>query len=476
MKSLSLWKCIVLNEGANMLNNLTAEQKNILQIMQPVLGLAADIAHAVVTIYIPHVDKKWLTIYQQEQPRTHVGSSQPDLTGRNVRVIEEPIINRCLNRSIPVMGKRELNLGSFSSFRVYPLQDSRGKCFGAISFDTSIPDDIIIQQALELLLNMKASVADNEQYGRLQPADGIMIVDDHKMVVAANNQARHIFQTIDVPDLVGRHTNHMAINWPLVGMVMDTGIAESKELMFRGLLLSIRVLPVVAKPKGGWAIVILQDVTELRKKDQELQIKTVVIKEIHHRVKNNLQTIASLLRMQARRAQSQETKDVLRDCVGRVNSIAIVHEYLSQQDSGLIDVDKVAKEIYKALLSSMLSPDFKLDAHFYVEKTTLPSEKATSVALILNELLQNAIEHGFEGKNSGRLDVSFKLADDKYELTIRDDGAGLPAGVDVFNSKSLGLKIIKTLAEADLRGSFTLQNGADCGTIAKVVIPYEGDK
>lgn len=459
-----------------MLNNLTAEQKNILQIMQPVLGLAADIAHAIVTIYIPHEDKKWLSIYQQEQPRTHVGNAQPDMTGRNVRAIEEPVVYRCLNRNMPVMGKRELDLGIFNSFRVYPLQDYRGKCFGAISFDTSIPDDIIIQQALGLLINMKSSATDNEQYGRMQPADGIMIVNDYKMVVAANNQAHHIFQTIDVPDLVGRHTNHMAINWPLVGMVMDTGIAESKEVMFRGLLLSIRVLPVVPKPKGGWAIVILRDVTELRKKDQELQIKTVVIKEIHHRVKNNLQTIASLLRLQARRAQSQETKLVLRDCVGRVNSIAIVHEYLSQQDSGLIDVDKVAKGIYQAIISSMLSSDFKLEAHFEADKTTLSSDKATSIALILNEMLQNAIEHGFEGRSSGRLDVSFKLIDSNYELTIRDDGIGLPEGIDLFNNKSLGLKIIKTMAESDLHGRFILQNGADCGTIAKVIIPFEGDK
>lgn len=459
-----------------MLNNLTAEQKNILQIMQPVLGLAADIAHAVVSVYVPHEDRKWLSIFQQEQPRTHVGASQPDMTGRNVRAIEEPIVYRCLNRNMMVAGKREWSLGVFNSFKVYPLQDSHGKCFGAVSFDTSIPNEIIIQQAYELLINLQSSMAQNEHYHRMQPADGIMVVDDHKMVVAANNQAHHIFQTMDVAGLLGRHTNHLAINWPLVGMVMDTGIAESKEFMMRGLLLSIRVLPVVPKPKGGWAIVILQDVTEIRKKDQELQIKTVVIKEIHHRVKNNLQTIASLLRLQARRAQSQETKAVLRDCVGRVNSIAIVHEYLSQQDSGLIDVDKVAKGIYQAIISSMLSPDFQLRATFKADATRLSSEKATSIALILNEMLQNSIEHGFEGRKSGMLDVNFSRVGDNYELVIQDDGVGLPQGVDIFATKSLGLKIIKTMSESDLHGKFTIVNAADGGTIAKVVIPYEGDK
>lgn len=456
-----------------MLNNLTPEQKNILQIMVPVLGLAADIAHAMVRIYLPEDDKRWLNIYRQEMSRTHLGVQQVDMTGRSVRVVEEPIINRCITRNISVIGRREWELGSFSSFAVYPLNDYRGKCFGAISFSTSIPDETIIKAALELLLNMRGMEATNEHYKRLHPADGIMIVDDHKAVIAANAQAHHIFQTMDVPELIGRHTNHLAINWPLVGMVMDTGVAESKEFWMRGLLLSIRVIPVVPKPKGGYAIVILQDITELRKKDEELRIKSVVIKEIHHRVKNNLQTIASLLRMQARRAQSEETKIVLRDCVGRVNSIAIVHEYLSQQDSGLIDVDKVAKGIYNALITSMLGPDFKLEAHFDASEAQLPSEKATSIALILNEMLQNAIEHGFENRDHGRLDVSFLKKNGYYELSIKNDGQGLPEGIDIFKSKSLGLKIIKTMAESDLRGSFTISSVPEGGTLALVTIPID---
>ena len=242
-----------------------------------------------------------------------------------------------------------------------------------------------------------------------------------------------------------------------------------------GLLLSIRILPVVPRPKGGCAIVILQDITELRKKDEELLIKSVVIKEIHHRVKNNLQTIASLLRLQERRAQSDETKIVLRDCVNRVNSIAIVHEYLSQQDTGLIDVAKVAKGIYQAIISSMLNPEFALKAEFKADEVQLPSDKATSIALILNELLQNTIEHAFEGRTSGMMEVRFLEQSTCYTLSIADDGVGLPEGFSLTAMReSLGLKIIKTVAEADLQGSFTLENRAQGGTLAVVTIPKEG--
>ena len=458
-----------------MLSNLTAEQRNSLQAMPQVLGLAADIAHAAVTIYLPGENKKFLNVYKQEQPMTQVGNVRPDMTGRRVRAVEEPLVARVLQKNVPVNGKREWALGMFSSLKVFPLRDSRGHCYGAVSFESAAPDDIIIAQSLELLCNLRQDVSNNSNYRRLLPSDGIMVVDTNRVIIAANNRARHMFDVMDISHLVGCRTNDVAINWPLVGMVMETGTAESKEFTMHGILLSIRILPVIPRPKAGCAIVILQDITELRKKDEELLIKSVVIKEIHHRVKNNLQTIASLLRLQERRAQCDETKIVLRDCVNRVNSIAIVHEYLSQQGTGLIDVGKVAKGIYQAIISSMLNPEFTLHADFKADPVQLPSDKATSIALILNELLQNTIEHAYEGRMSGSLQVRFTEESKQYVLSIADDGVGLPEGFSLNSSRhSLGLKIIKTMAEADLQGSFGLTNREDGGTLALVTIPKGG--
>lgn len=459
-----------------MLSNLTAEQKSSLQAMQQALGLAADIAHAAITIYLPSDNKKFLNIYKQEQPMTQVGNVRPDMTGRRVRAVEEPLVARVLQKNVPVTGKREWALGVFNSLKVFPLRDNWGRCYGAISFESAAPDDIIIGQSLELLCNLRQAVGNNSNYERLLPSDGIMVVDTNRTIIAANNRARHMFDVMDIAPLIGCRTNDVAINWPLVGMVMETGTAESKEFTMHGLLLSVRILPVVPRPKGGCAIVILQDITELRKKDEELLIKSVVIKEIHHRVKNNLQTIASLLRLQERRAQCDETKIVLRDCVNRVNSIAIVHEYLSQQDTGLIDVGKVAKGIYQAIISSMLNPEFILHADFKADPVQLPSDKATSIALVLNELLQNTIEHAFEGRMSGMLEVRFVEESKSYTLSIADDGVGLPEGFSLAAMReSLGLKIIKTMAEADLQGKFTLENRQQGGTLAVVTIPKEGD-
>ena len=254
-----------------MLSTLTAEQKNTLQTLLSGLELAADIAHARVTIYLSDSDKKFLQVLKQVQPLTQRGKVQPDLTGRKVRVVEEPLVQRTLQNNISVRGMRELELGVFNSFWVYPLRDLRGRCYGALSFETLDPDEVLIRETVELLLNLPKPVEKNGNYKRLSSADGLLVVNKDKVIVAANNEAKHLFQVMGVRDLLGKRTNHLEINWPVVGMVIDTGTAENREFTSNGLLLAVRVLPVMPKAKGGSAIVILQDVTELRKKEEELE-------------------------------------------------------------------------------------------------------------------------------------------------------------------------------------------------------------
>lgn len=254
-----------------MLSTLTAEQKNTLQTLLSGLELAADIAHARITLYLLDGDKKFLQVLKQVQPLTQRGKVQPDMTGRKVRVVEEPLVYRTLQSNIPLRGMRELELGVFNSFWVYPLRDVRGKCYGALSFDTVDPDEVLIRETVELLLNLPKPVENDGIYKRLSAADGLLVVNVDKVIVAANNEAKHLFQVMGIGDVLGKRTNHLEINWPVVGLAIDIGVAQCKEFTSNGLLLDLRVLPVVPKAKAGSAIVILQDVTELRKRDEELQ-------------------------------------------------------------------------------------------------------------------------------------------------------------------------------------------------------------
>mgnify|MGYP000152238273 CR=1 FL=1 len=166
-------------------------------------------------------------------------------------------------------------------------------------------------------------------------------------------------------------------------------------------VVSRRVIPILQRGKVRRVISILTERTELHRKEEELMVKTSVIKEIHHRVKNNLQTIASLLRMQMRRTTSEEARDVLKESLNRILSISLVHETLSHHDEENIDISDVAQKLLGLLAHSLVSKDCHVETEFSGEILPLPSDAATSLALVLNELITNAIIHGFEGRSRG---------------------------------------------------------------------------
>ena len=203
--------------------------------------------------------------------------------------------------------------------------------------------------------------------------------------------------------------------------------------------------------------------------------------------------------MEQRRAASEETKDVLRDSINRISSIALVHEYLSGQGTELVDINELGNGVFRTVMSSMKTPDLELEMKFSADNLRLPSQQAASLALVLNELLQNALEHGFENRKKGtltaaicRLDESAEEPDklpgratdaaqysgnakkettDRLLLLVKDDGVGLPPGFDLQKTKSLGLKIVQTVVQSDLKGTFNLEPRTDGnGTVARVVI------
>ena len=460
----------------------TKDQLHILHNCEAGADLASDIAHARVTIYLPGIDDKSFYIYAQSKPSTQFITHAVNMTGRTVRRVEEPLVDKCYTTGVVVRGKREWGLGEFANTEIYPLFDNRHHVFAVVGFaggsgrEDDISEHIFASAAMQFLLGINpAKMQGNDNYKRLSSNDGVMIIDKDMRILAANNNVKHIFSIFGFTDIIGKRVNGPKFSWPLIGMTLQTGIAESKEMTEQGLRLLLRVIPVVSNPEADLAIAVLTDVTALREKEEELHIQSVIIKEIHHRVKNNLQTIASLLRLQARRTDSKEAKVILRDAINRVNSIATVHESLSKQDAGEIDLSAVIKDIYHGVLTSMVAPDLHLETNFDVDKTIISSDKATSVALILNELLQNSIDHGFSGRSHGLLDVSFKVKEKEAVLEIKDNGAGLPPGLDIKKTNSLGLKIIQTMAEGELGGTFELLPLSP-GTCARVTIPLkEGD-
>ncbi|WP_091119166.1 sensor histidine kinase [Nocardioides terrae] len=239
-------------------------------------------------------------------------------------------------------------------------------------------------------------------------------------------------------------------------------------------VLIARAIPL--RPKGDHigALVLVRDVTDLRRRDRELVTKDATIREIHHRVKNNLQTVAALLRLQARRIDSAEAKSALEEAVRRVGSIAIVHETLSQAGEEVVDFDEIADRIGGAL-----GEVGAIGAAVRVRRQGsfggLDAEVATPLAMALTELLQNAVEHGYpEGASAdvARIVMAVRRTDAALTVTVEDDGHGLPDGFDLATSTNLGLSIVGTLVESELGGSLRLENRpSGTGARAEIRVP-----
>lgn len=199
-----------------------------------------------------------------------------------------------------------------------------------------------------------------------------------------------------------------------------------------------------------------------------LRKDTTLFKEINHRVKNNLQNIASLLRMQIRRLDRISAEQALNDSISRIMSIAVVHETLSSGEVGMVNMGQLITSISQLSLGSQSEqPLITLDISG--TPIMIPSKEATSLALVVNELVQNALQHGFIEDTKGKLFIGISQNDGVVSVVIHNDGLGLTPDFDIERSSNLGLTIVKTLVQNELKGQFFLESRE--GVVATVKFP-----
>lgn len=234
--------------------------------------------------------------------------------------------------------------------------------------------------------------------------------------------------------------------------------------------LIVRAIPLRPDGEHIGALVLVRDVSDLRRRDRELVTKDATIREIHHRVKNNLQTVAALLRLQARRIEEPAAKAALEEAVRRVGSIAIVHETLSHSAEGLVDFDEIADRLGK-MVTEVGAAGARVRVRRASRFGSLPSATATTLAMVLTEVLQNAVEHGYPDAREGEIVVSARTGRGRLRVTVTDDGVGVPADFDLESATNLGLTIVRTLVESELGGEFDITRDSDeAGT--RVVIGF----
>ncbi|MGH3467426.1 MAG: sensor histidine kinase, partial [Thermocrispum sp.] len=217
-------------------------------------------------------------------------------------------------------------------------------------------------------------------------------------------------------------------------------------------------------------LVLMRDVTELRLRERELLSKDATIREIHHRVKNNLQTVAALLRLQSRRTPSERARHALEDSVRRVSSIAMVHETLSMSVDERVDLDELLDKVLP-MLSEVTTAESSVKLAREGTFGVVVADIATPLVMVLAELVQNAAEHAFEPGKPGKVTIGAARSARWLDVTITDDGRGLPAGFSLERADGLGLQIVRTLIESELRGSLSLRGDRPAGTTAELRIP-----
>jgi two-component system, sensor histidine kinase PdtaS len=188
----------------------------------------------------------------------------------------------------------------------------------------------------------------------------------------------------------------------------------------------------------------------------KLMVRSAIIQEMHHRVKNSLQTVASLLRIQMNRKGEGSVEEMLRESINRIISIASVHDLLAKEELDQVNLREVAQTILTLTGRSLLRPGQQIAMTVTGDEVLLPASKASSLALVLNELVHNALEHGFERREQGSLEVRVRREDGTVTVQVINDGEPVPSGFDAKQSESLGLQIVETLAQNDLGGRFSL--------------------
>ncbi|WP_227465579.1 PAS domain-containing sensor histidine kinase [Nocardioides dongkuii] len=317
--------------------------------------------------------------------------------------------------------------------------------------------------------------------------DGFLRVDAGGRVVYASPNALSVYRRLGLSgDLTGLALADLTRDLvpprrrpdeETLSAVLGGRAHRDTEIGSDAVSLIVRSIPLRPEGEHIGALVLVRDVTDLRRRDRELVTKDATIREIHHRVKNNLQTVAALLRLQARRIDSEAAKAALEEAVRRVGSIAIVHETLSQAVEETVAFDEIADRL-GAMVTEVSAMGGRVRVRREGSFGHLPSEASTALAMVLTEVLQNAVEHGYadddDETSTGEILVRVERIVGRLHLTVDDGGRGLPSGFTLDGSTNLGLSIVRTLVESELGGQLELGPVPDGpGTRAVVDVPLD---
>lgn len=484
---------------------LTTRQLLHLQRLVAWWGLLADISFADLLLFAP-LDREGreFVVVSQVRPTTSQTLYRDDHVGRRSSEVERPLIARAVRMGDIVEGEIRLPMaGRRARVHAIPVRHE-GVVIAALSREVA-PDFGAVRTFGELerayldvfgrfaqmlqagQFPFRGEEVDTENVPRI--GDGVLVVDAHAHISYASPNALSSLHRIGVPgNAEGRRLTDLGLDQLVVRTALDSGIPTTGEVERRDVTIQVMALPLLDGQTSTGAMVLLRDVTELRRRDRLLMSKDATIREIHHRVKNNLQTISSLLRLQGRRLESVEAKEAIDVSVRRIRAISLVHETLANESGEDVSIIDVASQLVSTIADGFIAEDQLISFNVVGDVDVVSSDVVTPLAVVLNELLQNIVDHAFPRDYQPAGDGAAVIVDFEQSgiqtLTMRvsDNGVGLPEGFDIATASGLGTSIISALTTSDLQGTIEMQNrgpGSDAlgengsGTVTSVTVPLD---
>jgi two-component sensor histidine kinase len=461
----------VLPEGANVHLDNVADN----------LQLLADLGYGHVALAVTDGDGG-LTVIAEARPSTAVTPHVAARVGQVLEPAAEPEAYEALGSGRAVKGDRGRGAHSVKySTSAYPVGD--GPPYAVVVRDVAqqvaaAPGRMETAQmdaAEELLETLRPGplldAGTREPFSSTRRAgDGVLRVRPTGRISFASPNAVNIMRLAGVE---GRVTGMQASALPGGGFgispVLGVPGAVRVEVEIADRVLGYRSIALQAG-----ALVLVEDLTEARRRELELRVKETTIREVHHRVKNNLQTIASLLRIQARGSKNEEVRRALAEATERVMSMAVVHELLTGSVDERIDFAAAARTVVDLVRRGLIGERPNITTSVSGDTGELGAQAATSLALAVAELVHNAIEHAFDPDADGTVAVELRREAADLVIVVRDDGKGLPPDFDAAASGHLGLDIVRTVVEDDLRGTITF--AGEHGTTVTIRAPLREEE
>jgi two-component sensor histidine kinase len=453
-------------------------------------GMLSDLCFADLLLFVPvGGGSDPFIVLGQVRPTTSQTLHREDLVGHVIDEVERPLVSRCWRLASIVEGEVGI-----------PSRNERGRL---VSIPVRWQGEMVAVMTRESALSVGRRPGELERvyidvfdrFARMIVAgdfpypvddvvmseaprvgDGVLVLDATGRVAYASPNAINALHRMGMYSGVdGMRLDEAGIDETAVARAFSTALPVTEEVEGRpDVTVLTRCMPLLESGTVTGALVLMRDVSDLRRRDRLLLSKDAAIREVHHRVKNNLQTISSLLRLQARRLQAGEGKSALEEAERRVRSIALVHEILSREASDQVDFNDIVPPLLR-MAEDLFSSEASFRIGYDGEAGELPAEVATPLAVILTELLQNATEHAFPEslpaakRDSLQVHVRLARSDGQLEVEVRDNGHGLPDGFSIDATTSLGLSIVRDLVRTQLGGSITMRT--DGGTIVDLVVP-----